>query len=68
MTNAITVNEACMLLRDVAPMSYHQVLRLVLRGEIEGGQRDGRRWWIDRASVERYRHLRQQATALPPAA
>lgn len=45
-----SLNEAAMALR----LSREQTLRLILRGELVG-QKDGTRWVVDAASVDRMR-------------
>ena len=35
-------------------LSYGQVLRLVMRGELHGQQDDRGRWWIDADDLARY--------------
>lgn len=45
----ITVAEASLMLRK----SYHQVLRLIQRGELVGG-RTGVHWWVDASDVARF--------------
>lgn len=43
----ITLSQAAVLLR----MSYNQVQRLVMRGDLKGGQDAQRHWWVDAGHV-----------------
>ena len=45
----LTIPEACQRLR----LSYGRVWRLVMLGEIRGGQENGR-WWVDWKDLARY--------------
>lgn len=43
-------------------LSYHQVHRLMLIGDLEG-ERVGGRWYLNVSSVERYRSQQSKATS-----
>lgn len=47
--NKVTLSRAAVILR----LSYHQVQRLVMRGDLRGGQDDQRHWWVDADDVAR---------------
>ena len=43
-------------------LGYHTALTAVLRGELEGWQDDGRRWWVDSVDLARYIGERESRT------